>query len=132
MPSDYKRDDDKRLITVTMTEPFSMADFIGVVERQAAEDTWSYALLYDLRSLETIKEASPMLQTFVDRLQVLGAGRTRGPIGVVVGRGSDKIRASVVKTRTEARLNFEILVTDLQVDEWLARNTRGGGSPRGS
>ena len=72
MPSDYRRDDDKRLITVTMTEPFSMADFIGVVERQAAEDTWSYALLYDLRSLETIKEASPVLQTFVDRLQVLG------------------------------------------------------------
>ena len=129
MPSNYRRDDDKRLITVTMTEPFSMADFIGVVERQAAEDTWSYALLYDLRSLETIKEASPLLQTFVDRLQVLGAGRTRGPIGVVVGRGSDKIRASVVKTRTEARLNFEILVTDLQVDEWLARNTRGGESP---
>ena len=132
MPSNYRRDDDKRLITVTMTEPFSMADFIGVVERQAAEDTWSYALLYDLRSLETIKEASPLLQTFVDRLQVLGAGRTRGPIGVVVGRGSDKIRASVVKTRTEARLNFEILVTDLQVDEWLERNTCGGDTPTSS
>jgi hypothetical protein len=127
MPSDYKRDDDKRLITVTMTEPFSMADFIGVVERQAAEDTWSYALLYDLRSLETIKEASPLLQTFVDRLQVLGAGRTRGPIGVVVRRGPDKMRARLLETRTEARLNFEVLVTDLQVDEWLARNTHRGG-----
>jgi hypothetical protein len=127
MPSDYNRDDDKRLITVTMTEPFSMADFIGVVERQAAEDTWSYALLYDLRSLETIKEASPVLQTFVDRLQVLGAGRTRGPIGCVVRSSPDSFRASLVETRTEARLNFEILVTDLHVDEWLARNTRGGG-----
>ena len=104
MPSDYKRDDDKRLITVTMTEPFSMADFIGVVERQAAEDTWSYALLYDLRSLEAIKEASPVLQTFVDRLQVLGAGRTRGPIGCVVGSSPDSFRASLVETRTEARL----------------------------
>ena len=127
MPTDYRRNDDQRLITVTMTEPFSMADFIGVVERQAREDTWSYALLYDLRSLETIREASPVLQTFVDRLQVLGAGRTRGPIGVVIGSDPDRVRARLVETRTEARLNFEILVTDLEVDEWLARNTHRGG-----
>jgi hypothetical protein len=45
----------------------------------------------------------------------------------VVGRGPDGIRARLVETRSEAHLNFEILVTDLQVDEWLARNTRAGG-----
>jgi hypothetical protein len=50
MPITYERDDSRRLITVTVTEPYAVEDILGVIDRQAAEGTWMYALLYELHA----------------------------------------------------------------------------------
>ena len=71
MPVAYERDNDRCLITATLTEPASMVEFVSVVERQAAEDTWDYALLYDLRGLTIHAHSSVALQQFIDRVQNL-------------------------------------------------------------
>src|ERR1700674_4937900 len=57
MPIVYERDDARRLITVTLTEPYAVEDIFGAIDRQAAEDTWDYAMLYDLRAVEVSTNA---------------------------------------------------------------------------
>jgi hypothetical protein len=32
---------------VTVTEPYSIDEIISAIDRQAAEDAWAYAMLYD-------------------------------------------------------------------------------------
>jgi hypothetical protein len=124
MPIAYERDDIRRLITATLTEPSSMADFVSVVERQAAEDTWDYALLYDLRGLTIHPDPSLELQQFVDRVQSLGAGRTRGPVAAIIAPRPDVVRSSLVTAQlTKGRLNFEVLLDAEQLAAWLGRTT---------
>ena len=43
MPIANQRDDQRWLITVTVTDPCSVDDISSVIDRQAAEDTWEYA-----------------------------------------------------------------------------------------
>jgi hypothetical protein len=122
MVSHYERDDDRRLITATLTEPSSMADFVAVVERQATEDTWDYALLYDLRGLSIHTDPSQQLQQFVDRVQSLGAGRARGPVAVIIAPRPDIVRSSAATAQVmRGRLNFEVLLDEEQLSAWLGR-----------
>ena len=51
MPILYLSDDQRRLITVTMTEPYSVNDILSAIDRQASEGHWDYAILYDQRGL---------------------------------------------------------------------------------
>ena len=83
MPIAYQRDDQRRLITVTVTEPCSVDDIISVIDRQADEDTWEYALLYDLRAL-TDASTEADLQQIAERVKVVGGGRERGPVGIAI------------------------------------------------
>ena len=131
MISHYERDDDRRLITATLTEPSLMADFVAVVERQATEETWAYALLYDLRGLTIHTDPSGQLQQFVDRVQSLGAGRTRGPVAAIIAPRPDMVRSSAVTAqRTSGRLHFEVLLDAEQLAAWLERSApQHKGSP---
>jgi hypothetical protein len=72
----YLRDDIRRQITVTITGPARLGDLVSVVERQAAEGTWSYALLYD----ECTGTASLSANATRDFLAVVGRlMRAHGP-----------------------------------------------------
>jgi hypothetical protein len=123
MPVAYERDNDRRLITATLTEPASMVEYVSVVERQAAEETWDYALLYDLRGLTIHAHSSVALQQFIDRVQSLGAGRARGPVAALLAPRPDIVRSTVMTTQlTTGRLNFELLLDDAQLAAWLLRS----------
>ena len=80
MPIAYQRDDQRWLITVTVTEPCSVDNISSVIDRQAAEDTWEYALLYDLRAI-TGASTEADLQQLAERVKVAGGERKRGPVG---------------------------------------------------
>ena len=83
MPIAYQRDDQRRLIIVTVTEPCSVDDIDSVVDRQAGEDTWEYALLYDLRAM-TDASTGVDLQQIAERVSAVGGGRERGPVGIAI------------------------------------------------
>jgi hypothetical protein len=40
MPTQYERDDRRRLITVVVTNPYTVEDLFAVIDRQFAEGTW--------------------------------------------------------------------------------------------
>jgi hypothetical protein len=125
MPIAYERDDQRRLITVTIIEPHSVGEILGVIDRQAAEETWGYAMLYDLRALtHTFIEAD--LQQMADRVKVVGGRRERGPMGMAVGPRPEHFRMGLMYARlTKSFVTVEVLLTEAQRDEWLARNARG-------
>jgi hypothetical protein len=85
----YKRDDVRRQITVTITGPALLADLASVVERQAADGTWRYAVLYDectgTASLSVSATRAPL--TVVDR--ATRAYGPRGAVAFVCGAGEE-------------------------------------------
>jgi hypothetical protein len=128
MPITYERDDQRRLITVRVSESYSVDDILSAIDRQAAEDTWEYAMLYDLRAamhLSTEGEA----QQLADRVKAVGGGRERGSLGIAVGARPEGVRMGLRYTELTRKLvNVEMLLTTSQVDDWLARNARRGSS----
>jgi hypothetical protein len=124
MPIEYERDDQRRLITVTVSDPFSVDDILGVIDRQAAEDTWEYAMLYDLRAVTHASTEADMQRT-ADRVLATGGGRERGPVGIAVGAGPETFRMGLMYTKLAGKLvNVEVVLTAAQLNSWLARNAR--------
>jgi hypothetical protein len=126
MPVRYDRDDRRRLITVTVSDPYTVADVIAVIDRQVAEHTWEYALFYDLRGVSAKRDLrqGPMLAAHVESVS---AGRRRGPVGIAIDPDTDRFLASLDYARSVSELgDIEVLVTTPQVAAWLARHVGGG------
>jgi hypothetical protein len=45
----YQRDDARRQVTTVMSGTVTEGDLLAIIERQAAEGTWRYKLLFDER-----------------------------------------------------------------------------------
>jgi hypothetical protein len=130
MPIVYQRDDQRRLITVTVTEPWSVDDILSVIDRQAGEDTWEYALLYDLRALKEIS-AEIDLQQIADRVKAAGSGRERGGLGIAIPANPAIFLTGITYTNlTKGFVTVEVLLSAPQIDAWLFRNARSGSSRR--
>jgi len=122
MPTAYERDDRRQLITVTVTEPYSVDDIFGVIDRQAAEDTWGYAMLYDLRAV-TQAPTEADLSRIAARFMVAGGGRAPGPVGISIGVRPALFRLGLLCAElTKELLTVEMLLTARQFADWLARN----------
>jgi hypothetical protein len=126
MPHTYERDDDRRLITVKLIEPSSVDDILSAVDRQAAEDTWAYAMLYDLRSVtQLLSEAD--VRRVADHVKAIGGGRQRGTVGIAIDVKPEWLRIGIKYSEmTRKVIVVEILLTAAQLDDWLLRNTRRG------
>jgi hypothetical protein len=122
MPVTYERDDSRRLITVKVTEPVSLRDILGVVDRQAAEDTWRYAMLYDLQAVKDVGVLAHLPQ-IADRVKALGGDRPRGPVGVAIVPRPELFLAGLMYGElTREFMSVEILLTAGQLEDWLSRN----------
>ena len=129
MPIEYERDDRRRLITVTLTEPYSLDELLNQTDRQWAEDTWEYAIFYDGRTTGHVPPASDLKQ-LVDHMYVVGGGRPRGAVGVAIPRRPEMLRGGLQLAKLAGPLrDLEVLLTEEQVAGWLARHARRRGLP---
>ncbi len=123
MPIEYQRDDQRRLISVTMTDPFSFDDLLSQTDRQWAERTWDYAILYDSRASQHIPPPSE-LQRLVEHTQRIGGADLRGPVGIAVPQKPEAvIRGLDLAGRTGPLRDLEILLNETQITSWLMRHT---------
>src|ERR1700730_17232481 len=83
MPILYLSDDTRRLITVTVTEPYSVDDLLSAIDRHASEGAWEYAILYDQRGV-TEPFVDLDLEQIAEHVRVAGQGRPRGPVGFAI------------------------------------------------
>lgn len=122
----YERDDRRRLITVTVAEPYSVDDIVGAIDRQSAEDTWDYAMLYDLRGVTHVSPKAD-LQQMADRIQVIGRGRERGRVGLAIRALPELFLVFLTYTQlTRESGTAEVLLNAAQLDAWVVRNARSG------
>jgi hypothetical protein len=125
MPITYECDHQRRLITVTVTEPYSIDGILGGIVRQAVENTWAYAMLYDLRSVTHVSTGAE-LKEIANRVKVVGSGRQRGAVGMAIGGQPALFRAGLMFSKlTRTLMTVEILLTGPQLEAWLDRNARG-------
>jgi hypothetical protein len=130
MPIAYQRNDQRRLITVTVTEPCSADDISSAIDRQAAEDTWEYALLYDLRAM-TDASTEVDLQQLAERVKAAGGERERGPVGVAIRARPALFLLGLMYTKLMKEfVTVEVLLTAAQIDAWLVRNAPSASSRR--
>ena len=128
MPVAYERDDFRRLNTVTVTEPYSVDELLGSIDRQAREDTWEYAIFYDFRAAVNYPTGSDLRQ-LADHVKAIGGGRKRGPLGGAVGPRSELYQIGQQYAKlTKTEMDVEVLLTPTQIEDWLKRNTRSAGS----
>jgi hypothetical protein len=122
MPIDYQRDDRRRLITVTVTEPFSFDELLNQTDRQWAENTWEYAILYDSRT--TLHRFPPTeIQQLLARTQAVGKGRSRGPVGVAIPARGEMVTSGLQLTRQGGPgRDIEILLNASQIHAWIVRH----------
>jgi hypothetical protein len=129
MPIDYQRDDSRRLVTVTLTEPYTLDEILSQVDRQWAEHIWEYAVLYDARTAARVTPPHE-LQQLVDRVRIVGAERPRGPAGVAIPLRPDMLRGGLHLAKLAGPLrNIEILLSETQVEAWLTRHAPRRESP---
>lgn len=124
MPIVYERDDRRQLITVIVTEPYANEELLALIDRQSSENTWEYAMLYDLRSVTIAPSEDDLLQ-MAGRVREVGASRERGPVGVAIRARPAHFLAGLMYTKlTRELMTVEVLLTQDQIDAWLARNAR--------
>jgi hypothetical protein len=129
MPISYERSDTSRLIRVTVTDPYVADDIAAVIGRQAEEQTWAYALLYDMRTVSTLPDLGDA-STLLERIRAaMGSAGRRGPVGLAIAPHPERLREGLRYTpMTSGIYDLEILLTPRQVDDWLRRHGRGGES----
>jgi hypothetical protein len=122
MPIQYERDDHRRLITVTLTEPFSFDELLRQTDRQSAEGTWEYPVLYDSRATSHVTSPSE-LQQLVDHTHAVGGGSPRGPVGVAIPPRPEMLRGGLQLAKLGGPTrDLEVLITEAQVEAWLIRH----------
>jgi hypothetical protein len=122
MPIAYERDDARRLIIVTVTEPYAVGDILETIDRQAAENTWEYAMLYEMQAAMTIAADSQQIANHVERV---AGGHERGPVGIAMSGDPEQFRRGLKYTELTRKIaTVEVLLTATQREDWLARCAR--------
>jgi hypothetical protein len=123
MPVRYERDDARRRVVVTVEGAFQTSDQLTVIERQRAEDTWSYGMLFDMRRMT----GHP---TLADLREIMGQAAShrpteppRGPVALLV---TDPILYGVACTYAalgHSKLTIQVFRNLDEADLWLATET---------
>ena len=79
----YERDDVRRRITVITTGAVTSGEILAMVDRQAAEGTWSYAMLYDASDADSVASADEVRVLDRHVATLIRAHGRRGPVAVL-------------------------------------------------
>jgi len=114
----YDRDDNLRRMVITVTGAFDQAAALEMVAHLAADDAWSYALLYDTREL-TGAPTMNELQMIIDRVQIMAARHPRGPVAVVAPDAAVNEIGQMYARRQGGKVNVAVFRTLEEGRQWL-------------
>jgi hypothetical protein len=120
----YEQDDEAGTIIATVTGPFLLDEIVGVMDRQAAEGTWKYVLLYDEREMTGVPTAAD-LRTLLRRVKTLVKQHgPRGPVAVLATRvdlyGVARFYSRVSKIDGDP---LHVFHERAEADRWLSEMT---------
>lgn len=86
MPVITSRDDTRRLLTVKVSDPWSVEELAVSIDRQLAEETWKYDTIYDLRGSSHMPTEPDILWLVKQGDQYLALRGQRGLVAVLIDR----------------------------------------------
>jgi hypothetical protein len=120
----YARDDDRRLIRVTLAGSVTLPELLAIVERQAFEGTWTYGLLYDYREVADPPTLDDIEAVLAQVRQLASAHGSRGPVAVV-SHSADTIGVALMYGhRAGDDLKIEVFWDTADAERWLDQHTR--------
>ena len=120
MPIHYVRDDATKRILVTTTGEIGLDDIVGIVDRQAKDRTWSYAMLYDARASASTPTMDEMRRLVLHIGTLTTAHGPRGPVAIVAnGPLLEKAERVYASLGTLTGLNVRVFTTLVEADWWL-------------
>jgi hypothetical protein len=129
MPFDFKRDDDRRRVTVTIWGSISTEQDLEIIARFRREpELGRYGILYDAVGAigtPTINDA----KLYIDQeLATLGS-LTRGPVAVLVSDPGIYNIACVYAALGHGTLNIQVFRNRDDAEHWLAKQSVDSKSP---
>lgn len=120
MPIHYVRDDAHKRILVTTWGEIALDDMVGIVDRQATDRTWSYAMLYDARASASTPTIDEMRRLVLHIGKLTTAHGPRGPVALVANgpllEAAERVYANL---GTLTGLNFRVFTTLVEAERWL-------------
>lgn len=114
----YNRDDARRRLIVTVTGPYDLDSALTMVDHIAADDAWSYGILYDTREL-TGAPTMTELQMIIDRVQIMAGRQPRGPVAVVAPAAAVHEIGQMYARRQDGKINIAVFRTLEEGRQWL-------------
>jgi hypothetical protein len=120
MPIQYVRDDAHKRILVATRGEIGLDDIVGIVDRQAKDRTWSYAMLYDARAAASTPTIDEMRRLVLHIGKLTTAHGPRGPVALVAnGPLLDAAERVYASLGTLTGLNVRVFTTLVEAERWL-------------
>jgi hypothetical protein len=124
MPITYERDDVLRRIVVTTIGNISREEMLAVMDRQAAEDTWGYGMLYDSRRATSVGTAADVKEAIWHVELLARTHGRRGPVAFVTDNPAAYGMVRMYSTLgDQAHLSVEVFRDTADAERWLTERT---------
>ena len=126
MPIVTTRDDERRLLTVKLTDPWSVEEIAVSIDRQLAENTWKYDTIYDLRGTSGMPTEPDIFWLVKQGDQYLALRGARGLVAVLIDRNeSGKLQQQYAEyAGAQNRVVLRVFDDEAAAHEWLASARR--------
>src|SRR5262245_38426268 len=126
---DYQRDDSRCRITIITTGKVTTDEVIAVLDRQAHEGTWSYAVLYEARGGENVPRPDDLRRLLLHVGTLTARYGPRGPVALVTSVPRLTRMGRLYSTLGElTALDMEVFSDVAHAEAWL---TEREGRPLG-
>jgi hypothetical protein len=108
---------------VTVQGAFQASDMITVIERQRAEDTWSYGTLFDLRGILEPPTIADLRDLMARASANPPAAWRPGPVALLATEPVLYGRLCTYAALAQGKLTIEVFRDLDEADRWLATKT---------
>jgi hypothetical protein len=126
VPVTATRDDERRRVTVTVTDPWSVEEIAVTMEQQIAERTWAYAVVYDMSRTVWIPTEPDVLWLVKRGQQQLARHGSRGPIAVITSLRPEALplQSYAISAGEQGRMMINVFTDHAAADRWLSGQPR--------
>lgn len=126
MPFRFERDDARRRIRVTLADPLTDLEILGIIDRQRTEGAWAYGMLVDTRGLNVPPSRALARAAVAHVTEVSKAEGQRGPVAVVALRGMVGLSEAYAFESHQQGRDVEVFWSPDDASHWL--DERQGGT----
>jgi hypothetical protein len=126
VPVTADRDDERRRVTVTVTDPWSVEEIAVTMDQQLAEQTWAYAVIYDVSRTAWIPSEPDVLWLVKRGQQQVARHGARGPIAVITSHRPEAqpLQSYAAYGGEQSRALISVFTDADAAERWLEEQAR--------